>query len=214
MQSCNFRWARHWGWPTTELHCTYSCKYFSFSPLYSHCTTRLIILKLVQCPRPQSFDLLTPTIFSHQWPLPLLGLTFYFLHYPTCPPFLLLLPRGEGLWKNVFNDEEGVNGFCGCEFENVCSVTAHSGEWLSKPKATCRSQVKVPSSDGQTSCLRHVILCMIATYSFLIIWSATTPLIYLFLRGWKKSLTCYVCNVCVTFSLIWLTAVVGLCIRL
>ena len=47
MGSCDFRWARKWGWPTIELHCTETCKHLSFSPPYSHCTTRLIILKLV-----------------------------------------------------------------------------------------------------------------------------------------------------------------------
>ena len=34
----------------------------------------------------------------------------------------MLMPKGEGLWKNVFIDVEGVNGFCGYEFENGCSV--------------------------------------------------------------------------------------------
>ena len=148
MQSSDFRWARNWGWPITELH-----------PL----PHRVIILKLVHM---HNYSSCWHQQFS-QWPLPLLGFTFDFLHNAMCPPFLLLIPRGGGLWKNVFNVAEGVNGFCGCEFESGCSVlSAHSGNWLSKPKATCRNtQVKVPSSDGQ------IISFMIT--SFLKIWSAS-----------------------------------------
>ena len=52
----------------------------------------------------------------------LLDLIFDFLHDPICPPFLMLIPKGESLWKNVFIDVEGVDGFCGYKFENGCSV--------------------------------------------------------------------------------------------
>ena len=162
MLSCDFFGGRIWGWPTTEMHCTDSCKHLCF------------LLTHIVPPTSSFSNLSTSTIITScwhqqfsQWPLPLLGFTFDFLHNAMCPPFLLLIPRGGGLWKNVFNVAEGVNGFCGCEFESGCSVlSAHSGNWLSKPKATCRNtQVKVPSSDGQ------IISFMIT--SFLKIWSAS-----------------------------------------
>ena len=118
MRSCDFRWARIWGWPTTELHCTETCKHLSFSP-YSHCIvppassssnlSTSIIIRLAN-----TNNILSVTS--------LLGLILDFLHDPICPPFLMLMPKGESLWKNVFIDVEGVDGFCGYKFENGCSV--------------------------------------------------------------------------------------------